>query len=754
MSGQQEYKASNGAVYRITGTPEQQATMRKWIEERVKAGDPDLKDDTPPMNGQVGTYELPPEEQPSPIMSFLRGGTRGLLSNFADEISAYGNAAIPGMAELDNAFGAAGDQRSTWGSDEDFMDTVQHNLDAIRGMHAQDDQYNPAASGVGKLTGEVEQAALGGKLAGKALEAAPAAVQRLFIPAIMRLKAARMASPLKTAAAEGATAGGITGAAAGAGEGDNLSERADNAVTGGATSAVAGGVLAPAVSVIGPAVRRYAGVLFGRHPDQEAMRQLVTALQRDGYDVSSPTGVKALKDELSSYLGKPVSLADVGTATRGRAGVALRTPSDAQSKSLDIVAARQAGQGHRLIGDITDTIAPRTDVYALDTALTEQRATEALPLRDKALFTEGQPALQGPEPDNAGVLRTLGVEEALPPAVRMARIPEDAILQQLARLPFAQKALQASRKLAQEEVNIRSVLGQPVDDLPDVTSQAANLDMRTFDYMKRFLDKQVNSLAKGADTDTFKAAEFPVVKQLRDAMRDRMRQLVPEYGDYLDAYRTSSQMKDALAEGRSFDKMDPEAIAAAQAARSPAEQELFRVGAARNMIDTVKSTTDSRVPAERIANSPESREAIAALGVPETALQKFLNAVAKERNLSQLTKEAGGNVAAARSMAAADADAGVHAQLPFNPGSPFGWLGAGLRTVANRASTTHNKSVNEEILPLLLEQDPQAINRTIDQLFGKANDDAAGIIRRLKRARIMSGSLGSLIGTGVSDTKE
>ncbi len=749
-----EYKASNGAVYRVTGTPEQQRAMQTWIEERVAAGDPDLKGSKPPMNAQIGTYELPPEEQPAPIMSFLRGGTRGLLSNFADEITAYGNAAIPGMAALDNMFGGAGDQRSTWGSDEDFMDTVQHNLESMRHVYAQDEQYNPTATGIGRLTGEVEQALIGGKLAGKALEAAPAAMQKLTIPALARLEAARMASPLKTAAAEGAAAGTAMGSAAGAGEGENASERVDNAVTGGAGGGLGGAVLSPAISVIGPAVRRYASVLFGRHPDQEAMRQLVEALNRDGYDVSSPTGVKALKDELSSYLGKPVSLADIGNATRARAGVGLRTPSDAQSQSLDTVAARQAGQGQRLIGDITNNVAPRTDVYALDKALTEQRANEALPLRDKALFNEGQPVLAGPEADNAGVLRTLGVEETLPLAVRQSRIPEDATLQQLARLPFAQRALHASRKLAQEEVNLRSVLGQPIDDLPDVSAPGAQLDMRTLDYVKRYLDKEVNTLGRGADGNTFKAAEFAQVKQLRDALRDRMRQLVPEYGDYLDAYRTSSSMKDSLEAGRNYGNLDAEQIAAEQAARSPAEQELYRVGAARDMVDTVNATADNRVPADRLVNSPESRAAVEALGLPETNFQRFINAVTKERNLSALTREAGGNVSAARSTAAADADAGIHARLPFNPGSPFGWLGAAGRAITDRVSATRNKAVNEELLPMMLESDPAALNTIIENMYATAQKQNELTINRRRAARALSGVLGSILGTDMSANRE
>lgn len=797
MPGQQkpeeyEITASNGRVYRVTGNAKQAQDLSRWIEQRIAAGDPDLgqpvaaphnaqilhgRPDVPGANyintggvtglvtGEGGKRQIDRGGFMAGLDSLIRGGARAVTGNFADEIAAGMDAVVP----LDRLTGQP--VKSVWDAEGNgFWDRLKnaynHNVNMQRQIDEADDTQHPVLSGTGKVGGTVLQTLLGGRLVGAVAPRLAAGIQ-----------AAGKVAPLRTAAAVGAGSGAVQGAIAGAGEGESVDQRVKNAQMGGTFGGMTGAVLAPVATSLAPAIARYGKVLFGRAPEQEATAQLIQALKRDGYDVTSPAGVKALKDELSSYLGKPVSLADIGSATRARAGVGLRAPSAAQSQAIDMVTQRQAGQGARLASDIRGTVAPRTDVHALDDALVQAREDAAIPLRDKALFTEGpgygDPSLPTqplalptgsvqPEAADAGLRRMLGqsVPEPTPTYVpapkpaggdivvtRQSRIPEDPQLQQLARLPFAQRALNAAKGLAQEEVNLRSVLGQDISHLPDVTSPGASLDMRTFDYLKRFLDKEVSNLGRGASTDTFKAAEYGQVKALRDALRGRMRDIVPEYGDYLDAYRGSSEMIDALAEGRKFRQLDPELIASGQADRSQAAQELYRVGAARDLLDTVNATRDGANPASRILNSNEARDQLAATGVSPEDAARLNRSVNIERQLNLLPAELSGSQTAARQAAAQDADAGVHAALPFNPGSPFGWLGAGARTILNHASTARNAAVNEALLPRLLETDPAAIAKNITDLEAAGKYLEAAQLRRALRAYTATGALGGMIGT-------
>lgn len=793
-----EIEASNGRVYHVVGTAQQARDLGNWIEQRIADGDPDLKQDAAvPYNGQITHLQEP---ETGAIGSFLNHGIQGLTFNFGDEISAFGDAlglaAVDRLGDKLTGANLAGDVRAFWEDPKGFWSAYSHNLDAARSSLKAQTSQHPTASAIGSLAGAIAGAkGVGSAVSGGAHAAARAAPQAV-VPAAAMLDAARLAAPVRTLAAESAVAGGVGGALAGAGEGETPEARAKNARLGGFGGAVLGGTLAPTLTNLAPAIARYGRVLLNRQPEQEATRQIIQALQRDGYDVTSPRGVAALKQELGNYLGKPVSLADIGHATRARAGVGLRAPSAAQTQAIDSVTGRQAGQAQRLANDIRGTVAPRTDVHALDDALIAERDAAALPLRDKALFTEGpgfgDPALPKqplalptgkvePESAAAGLRRMLGLEtpEAKPTylstttpggagndivVTRQARIPEDPTLQQLARLPFAQRALGAAKGLAQEEVNLRSVLGQDISHLPDVNSPGASLDMRTFDYLKRFLDDEVSKLARGADTGTFKAAEYVQVRDLRNAIRTRMRETVPEYGDYLDAYRGSSEMRDALAEGRQFRALDPEQITAGQVGkinpatgqleggRSQAGQELYRVGAARDLLDTIGSTRDGLNPASRILNSDEARAQLAATGISPEDAARLNRSVDIERQFNKLPAELNGSATQQRLAAAADADAGAHVQLPFNPGSPIGWAGLAARVGLNRAAPARNAAVNEALLPRLLETDPAAIAKTIDELEKQGDIIQAAQLRRAAQARFGASVLGRSVGASAAST--
>lgn len=894
-----EVTASNGRVYRITAGDDAQAhEIANWLETRIAEGDDDLMGDvSPPLNTQIlrparpdvegadyintgglegqvsgqGERQLDRSGVVAGIDSFLRGAANTAIP-FMDEIAAGVDAVVP-ISRL-----AGTPVNSVWDGSS-FSDAYEHNVNLQRQIDEADATQNPVLRGTGNVGGAILQAIGAGKLLKMGATAIAPRLGKTAIGPVAAAEAYQLAHPVKTAIVAGGAGGGISGAINAAGEGEDLQTRLDNAQRGGAIGTMFGATVAPVAVSLAPAIARYANVLFGRLPEREATHQLIQALQRDGYDVTSPTGVKALRDELGSYLGKPVSLADVGIATRSRAGVGLRAPSNVQNKMIDLVHARQAGQNIRLASDVRATVAPRTDVHALDEALIKTREEEALPLRDEALFENGSDStlpitayrggakfdpshptpsfftsdedaarsyigmheerygtpgvlekfnlnIRNPldlsadiRPDIVELARKAGVAEenidwgttsswfdhslnppgsserlikmlrergydgvktmdvpwsgsareegkyidafipfdnsaatpfSLAASGRQSRIPEDPILQQLARLPFAQRALKSARALAQEEVNLGTVLGNDVSHLPDVTADGANLDMRTLDYLKRFLDKEVSKLGRQADSNTFSAAEYPQVKALRDALRERMREVVPKYGDYLDSYRGSSDLIDALHEGRTFSQLDPELIAKQQNAvgRSTAEKELYRVGVARNLLDEIGSTRDGSNAASRILNSDEARAQLAATGVAPQDAAKLGRSVAIERQFNLLPAELSGNASAARNVANSDADAGVHAQLPFNPGSPLGWLGAAGRTILNHTSTVRNRAVNEALLPQMLETNPQAIDAIISNLEKAGKYADAAKLRRALNTYAGTAALGNLLGSG------
>lgn len=708
-------------------------------------------------------------EAPSAAGSFLRGVPRGGLLNFDDEVAAFGNAIVPGMAALDRGVQGT-NQRGAWDSKapEGFWNTVKANLRDLEAQKHRDQDTNPKSEVAGQIlgvvgTGRFIPRALGGSRAtaqpARGVATATSVAGRAAVPTVLKTAA--------KAAGVGAAAGAVSGFGAGEGTVDN---RARSAVTGLKAGAVIGGGLGLTVAGLTPLVGRYWRAYKGQGAGDEALAQIARALKRDGYDVDSAAGKQALQTELSRWSGKPVSLADLGPATRARTGVGLRSPSEAQRRSVDTVMSRQRGQGERLSRDIRANVAPRTDIHKLDADLVAQRAEDAKTLRDAALFgpkqlpdqTPPRPQItQVPDDPNAGVLRTLGVgpepsyvpvpvaQPAGPPSpVQPSRVVSDPTLQQLARLPDAQKALQAAVKRAESERALKSVLGKPIDDIPDI-SAGSDLDVRTFDYLKRFLDDEVRTLYKGADTSTFKAAQASQVKDLRNAIRDRLKSTVPEYGGYLDSYKGSSDLIDALEGGRGYQKLDPEVISAEQGARTAGEQEFYRVGAARRMEDTVRGVSDTGVaqPANRILNNDTERQRVQALGVGDENFQRLANSIDQERQMGELPMELRGSQTDARRIAGEDADAGIQLQTPFNPANPVAWLGFAGRKAARALDLRQNEAVNAALLPRMLEQNPQAIQATIAQLEQAGRTADALKLRRALQATQAARIGGTIIGS-------
>lgn len=804
----------DGKVHKIEGPADaSEAEILEQANRLVKAEE-DKKRSTP--MGKIG--------------AFGRGAIGGVLMNFDDEIGGTLNTILPTPGKP-----------GIWSGD-DFKTAQRQNIEAERRVNRTDERVNPLLRGTGQVAGAVGSVFIGAPVA-----RAGAGVAARVAPKLAPRVAKTLARPVAGNAIIGGATGAISGA--GAGEGDR---RGQSAALGAGSGAVLGGVLGGAVNTFAPTVARYVQTLRGKNITPEALRQLRASLARDGMDVDSVAGRKALETELARYGVKPVSLADVGTATRARAGVALRTPSAAQAPGIAAVKARSAGTGARLEKDITDTVAPRTDVYALDDALVEQRAQTALPLREAALnkpqtvedlkLLMQQPpspgmvrvarggAVGGKEPlwfakdldraveyasDRSGkIVKPLGVYEvpeakitdpydwapdklldewgeagpADPPQAILdavnerkalgmwqaedlrlndpsiaksvglfgeagrPRIPDDVVLQNMARLPLAQSALVEARRLAAAERDLLNVQGLDSSHLPEFPVAGAPLDMRSLDYLKKHLDKQIDAGFRSTNAaDKARAVEF---KQLRDAIRTRMRSVDETspgagdgpYGQYLDTYADVSQMRGALEEGQKFTNKPPEIIAREQSANSTAGQELYRVGAARSLLDRIRGTKDTSSPANRILAAPEDRAQLEATGIDPAAAARLEQSAAQERELELLNRQLQGSDTDARAAARADAEGVSSSNIPVGVGHPLNWVGLAARKALGGVSLARNAKVNEQLLPRILEKDPEAIKKIVKELVDSGQTEMAKKVRRAAAARYGAGMWGNAVG--------
>lgn len=733
-------------VYEIEGPDDlTEEEIRTYAEQELAKAEPGQAHQRPIYGGNVQ------EDQPdsSATGSFLRGGVRGGTFNWGDELAAGANAVIPGLAGLDNLTGAAADQQSGWSNEGGFWDAFQHNLDAATAQEEADRAQHSTATTLGEVTGALSTAPLVGSAVGARL---PQAVRAFGV-----------ARPVTTATGIGIG----TGAASGAGvQGNRAQNAALGAITGGAVGTTVAGV-----SELAPAIKHYAQVFMGRNADETAIGQIIKALQRDGFDVTSPAGVLKLRNELRQFTGKPVSIADIGTATRARTGVALRTPNPQQDTSIDQVLERQRGQSGRIINDIHANVAPRSDVAQIDQDLVDQRAQAAGPLRDAALYE--QRMIPGPNerpqitvnPGNnepkAGVMRTLGYDmedtfsQQAPQAQnqigRVARVVDDPILQNLVRTPLGQTAMERALAQSRGMYAVRAAQGLPTEETPYI-ADGSNLDVRTLDAVKKYLDQEVGRLYRNGaeELGSFKKSDLYALQELRNGIRDRMREVVPGYGDYLDAYSGPSGMRDALDEGTRFLGQHPDTITAGQAGRTGGEQELYRVGTARSLIDKVNKTSDNGIAANSILSNDYARQQLDATGIDAARAGQLNHSLDQERQLSKLTGEVRGSDIAARQAAAADADSMSGLSLPMNLTNPIYYAGGIARKALRNLSTSRNEKVNAALLPRILSTDPGTVDATITELERQGNTALARQLKRRARERRISMIGGDIIGSPVS----
>lgn len=369
--------------------------------------------------------------------------------------------------------------------------------------------------------------------------------------------------------------------------------------------------------------------------------------------------------------------------------------------------------------------------------------------------------------------------------VDMSRVPpmsqgiqpvvvDDPILQNLVRTPMAQRAMTQARALADQEYQTAAAMGHDTSLIPRQGDRGEVLDMRTLDYLKRYMDRQVNQVWSGRGDYT--PAEAPALTDLRNNIRARMSawgESAPGAGDgnyarYLRQYGDDSEMVDALKAGRTFNQMDPEQIAtgqvgipgsASQTGRSPPSQELYRVGVARNLIDRVNAVPDTgnANPARALMPSPTARDQIAASGVPTENMARLQGAVDEELNYDQLVRQIGGSDERAQARAAAES--GVNAgAMPFNPTFWPSWLGAGTRAVVGAANLNRNAAVNAEFLPRALTQSTSpvgpngpvrpAIMDVIQELVAQGDTETANAMLRFQRTGQIAAVLGGLGGNG------
>ena len=641
----------------------------------------------PEVNTSGAMKKAPPKGRgKGGMMESMDAATRGLQSgalfNFDDEITA----AWGGLwAAAINAIRGKGFHP---------IDAYNRILDRERSVDRYDEQNNGGA----RLFGQVAGGGMtGGRIAGRASQVAGkavGAVARRVLPARVAASsraAVRASGAVGAAAGAGATLGAVAGYGAGEGESGRIRGAAGGAMAGGALGGAAGGAIS-----LAPRVAQLYNQFTLRLPVAEAVAQTMRALQRDGLTLSQ---ARAALDNFQS-MGKPAVLGDLGPNVRARAGVAARSPGSSQTLAREVLDRRQVGQGERLNADIRQTVSPRVDVRAADDELLAQARARAAPLYDEAYAARG---VSSPEID-----AMLGT-------------------------PAGKAALAKARTIAANEGRDPTSMGFDLDQSGEVvltrvpSPQTLDLVKRGFDDL---LEPNRNPLTGRLELD----ASGNAINGLRARFLQEVDRLNPVYGQARGAYAGPAQARDALSDGRRFASLDPEDIAAKQARNGDVGRDMFRVGAARAMTDTVNKGKPWTNRANGIASTPQQLAQLRAMGANADELARR---TAAERQLAQLNGELQGSQTDIRRLASQDAEtAALPLSLPRD-----GWIGRGLMAVQNRVLGRRVEQLNDNIAPLLFGDRPEDVSMAL-QLMAQA--EQRGLIGQASRRALSQRSGGRL----------
>jgi hypothetical protein len=334
---------------------------------------------------------------------------------------------------------------------------------------------------------------------------------------------------------------------------------------------------------------------------------------------------------------------------------------------------------------------------------------------------------------------------------------DDPKILQIMQTPEVQGAFETARSIANAQASLAKIRGEdpskfampeiykPTGKFTDSGSEILELttlpDVRTLDFMKRGLDAQIKAGYKSDNAAVL--ANISTIKEIRNDLRDRLKDLVPPYKKALSEYSGDMEVIDAMRAGLSdFGKLDSEQVVKMVAGMSKAEKEAFRTGVARNIYGKVMDPSSNFNAASRIINSPETTAKLQPLFDDPSHFRLFQAALERESQMfQQANKILGGSQTAKRSAMreALDEGPGVGEAVA---NAVTGGFWPSLTSMAARAakSATITPQVADKLADMLMAKNPAEVASVVKFL----EQHAAGQVPKAVRAT--AGEAGAVMG--------
>jgi hypothetical protein len=578
-----------------------------------------------------------------------------------------------------------------------------------------------AATGVG-INDQIDE----GTVRDAALLGTLGAVSAGQAPRVARL----LANPYGKGAAVGAVEGGIAGAGG---------AEPDSRLNGGTVGAAIGAPMGAAVP---------AGVQGGRSAWRwlsERMYPSPATIERGAADRINRALTEAnmqpsdIPTRLAAdrAMNVPSVVANVDPALVDLAETVAQRSGPSGRRVEATLGDQREGARERVYGQVREGLNTRGDAYADENALVSTMRARAEPAYREA-YRVGEVF----DPQITSLLELPQYRNAWSTARRLAA--EDASAAQA-------RAIRTGSAFDPEEYRLREiyrVTGRNPDTGEDIVELAQTVpDVRTLDYMKRALDAQINT--GFSSPDAVARASAASMRDLRDALRDRTKELVPEYRRAVDEYRGDVEVVNALRTGMNdFNRLDHEEVAKLFNSMNGPEREAFRTGAARNIYSTIMNPSGNFNSAQRLIGSPETRQKLEAMFDTPAQYSLFQAALEREAQLFQQSNRIlGGSPTARRTQARERFDEGPDVGAAAADAVTGGW-GASLANMAIRAfrGAAVTDDIADRTARMLMSSDPAEVAAAVRVLENASQRAARNDVRfSMGEAGLIGGTAAGII---------
>ena len=623
--------------------------------------------------------------------SSFSGARRGLLSVLNGPTFGFGD-------EIAGAVGGAIDSLKPGGKLADLGSNYRANRDFARGAQDLEKETNPWATGLTQMAASLPLGAL--KLFGAGAAATPMGILGQT--------------------GRGAAAGGVYGAASGAGNStaDTLSGFGMDALKGGALGATLGGAAVPLGRVASAAGGNIAQRVNESAASSYARSKVAEAFARDGRGsvVQSNLSNPMLQAEARfGKLGDAARVADAGGQnTRALLDTVATLPGATKDAAERMIRERQAGSAGRLIG-----------------------------AADRALGTHGD--------------RLSGTVDDL---VTMRATAAEPLYQQIGQTTIAQPSQGLRAAIAAADELGATRIGQQMSTARQVpytldTQNPTGWSMRDLDHVKQGMDQLI---AKQWDAVNGKLTPLGAsYQQLKDRLVGELDSATmnPQTGASLyksarDAFAGPSALIDAARAGQSSISKNEAAISQITSKFSASEQEAFKVGAFEALREKLGRSDAGRTEVLNMWKNPATRDRLQAMFGSESAFRSFAAEAAKESRLKLLESTGRGSQTAARQYAAGDLDVGALRDAGQAVGSAASGNIPGLLSSAagawNRVKTP--EATRDQMGKILLSGGAQGKSNLLDlrDFTARINSNRA---LWANESGLLGNQSGSMIGSGL-----